>query len=125
MKFLLVVAAVLASSSAMAQGRQIDFQTVMLDENDKPMMECIDPQDCKDRRPLTLGIVAMRSLANPEQGLDGAKSLKRGQLALRVYKAGPLSLPAEEIAEIKERITKMYGPLVVARAFDILDPAAK
>jgi hypothetical protein len=129
-----IIAACMISFSAIAADapRKIDFTTVLMDQDNEPMQECLDPQSaqasdqaCKSKRPVTLGALAMRALAAPEQGLAAEESLKRGQLALMVYRSPGAELTAEEVSTIKKQMAKFYSPLVVARAFPILDPAAR
>lgn len=121
-----ILAACLATSAFAEEARKIDFTTVLLDQDGKPMLECADVGDreCKEKKPLTLGAASMRALAAPEQGLDPSASLKRGQLALSVYKSTGSVLTAEDITLIKTQISKIYTPLVSARAFPLLDPAS-
>lgn len=113
------------AAGAGEQLRKIDFTVVLTDVDGKELTECADAddRDCKVRRPVTLGIVAMRSLLAPEQGLAPEESLKRGQLALSLYKSSGAQLTFEEIALLRRQIAKVYGPLVVARAFAVLSPA--
>jgi hypothetical protein len=58
-----------------------------------------------------------------EPVLADDEALKSGQLGLRVYKAESAQFTAAEIALIKKRVAAIYGPLVVARSFPLLDPA--
>lgn len=113
------------TSAIAADIHKIDFTQVLIDQDGATMAECVDPPDCKAKRDITLGSVAMRSLAAPEQSITPEESLKRGQLALSVYKSPGAELTAEEIALIKKQVAKTYGPLVVARVFPMLDPAVK
>lgn len=124
----IIILAVLLALTAPAladEPRAIDFTVVLTDADGAPVTECADPEDkeCKVRRPVTLGTCAMRALSAPEPGLAQDEALKRGQLALAVYKASAAKLTAEEITMIKKTIAKVYGPLMVARSFAILDPA--
>lgn len=109
--------------------RQINFTVPILNQDNKPMRECADDpapkkdEECKTWQAVTLGMLALRALAVPEQGLAAEASLKRGHLAMRVYKAESLVLTADEIALIKTQIAKAYSPLIVAITFPMLDPA--
>lgn len=122
---------VLVPAFAADEPRKVDFQTVLTDQDGEPMTECIDDplpkggEVCKVKRPVTLGTVSLRSLAAAEQGLAPDESLKRGQLAISVYKSAGAQLTAEETALIKKQISKFYSPLIVMRAFPLLDPATK
>src|SRR5262245_23181367 len=90
-----------------AEPNKVDFTAVLMDQDNKPMMECADnpaprsDAECKIRHSVTLGMIALRALSMPEQGLAPEKSLERGQLALRVYKSEDVVLKAEEITLIK------------------------
>jgi hypothetical protein len=123
-----LLSCLLITSAALGDGAlKFDFTTVPLDANDTPFMECVDSadKDCKITRPWTMGAIVLKALAMPEQGLDPVESVKRGQLALRVYKATDVQLTAEEITLIKKQMAKIYSPIVCARVFVILDPAEK
>lgn len=75
--------------------------------------------------PLTLGamvyVSAMGNLRGDE-GIDPAKKLAVGALAIRVAAGGLHSLKAEEIAVLKDRLTKAYAPVLACLGCDILDP---
>jgi hypothetical protein len=121
-----------AAASAADAARKIDFTAPILDQDDMPMRECTEPATlaatdpgCKAARTVTLGALAMRALVAPEPGIAPEESLKRGQLALDVYRSAGAELTAEDIALIKRLINKVYPlPLVVVRTFPLLDPAA-
>lgn len=126
MRFYLLLILTLVASPAFAadEPRKIDFTTVLNDPDGEPLQECIDPPDCKTKKAMTLGYVAMKSLVMAEAGLGPDESLKRGHLAISVYKSTGAQLTAEEVALIKRQIAKGYSPLVAVRAFVILDPAS-
>lgn len=107
--------------------RKIDFTVVLTDQDDRPLQECAEPDDreCKVKRPITLGSIALRALSAQEQGLSPDESLKRGALAMSVYKASAAELSADEISLIKRQIAKIASPFIVARAFPILDPSGR
>lgn len=76
--------------------------------------------------PLTLRKVIARALVNAGQRKEvpTEKKLNRGTLALKVFDhEGPMTLKAEDVSTIKECVGEVYGPLVVARTFPMLDPA--
>lgn len=133
MRFIIISLCVFAAAAAAAEtSRKIDFSVAIIDQDGEPMLECTEPATlpavdpaCKTRRAITLGVVAMRAVMTPEPNLAPEESLKRGQLALSIYKSTGAELTAEEIALIKRQLAKSYGPLVVARTFPLLDPAVK
>lgn len=112
--------------------RKIDFTTVLLDQDDKPIVaiECANATtdaECKDKKQtiFTLGLVALRSLNLAEANLQPGESQRRGYLAVSIYKSAGAQLSSDEITLIKNQIAKMYAPIVVMRAFEILDPIPK
>jgi hypothetical protein len=132
MRTLPILLACLVATAAVAADnpRKIDFTTVLLDADEAPIQECTDPVSllptdpaCKSKRTITLGLVAERALVAPEQGLSPEDSLSRGVLALRVLHDNGAVLKVDELALIKKRIAAIYGPLIVARSFPLLDPA--
>lgn len=118
------------SPASAEEPRKVDFTTILLDADNEAITVCVDnptpldDRDCKARRPLTLGMVSMRALSAPEQGLAPEESLKRGQLAFNVYTSKAAQLTVDELAMIKRLIARAYGPIIVARAFPLLDPAS-
>lgn len=110
-----------------------DFRSPILGPDGKTVPLCTDKTpECE--APLTLGIVASNALFAPEapasDGLGrptavGAdEKVKRAALALRIAGAGQLDLTAEETAMAKQAIGRIYAPLVVYRAWALLDPAS-
>lgn len=124
----LILASALVAPAIAEDARKIDFTAVLVDQDNEALKECADPdlkldQPCKTFRPITLGMVAFRALVTPEAGISQDESFKRGQLGFALYKSTGQQLTAEETALLKRQIARSFGPLVVARAFPILDPA--
>lgn len=75
---------------------------------------------------ITLGTVCARALSGifkDEENLQAEKKLQRGQLALKIFVIQePIGLKAEEVALIKRLVARMYNPIIIARAFPMLDP---
>ena len=96
----------------------IDFSAVLTDLDGNPMKD--------GENDATLGRIATNALLLPyqdEQNLSGEDKLKRFMLAGKAR--GPaVELTVEEIALAKRLIGKAYGPLVVGRAWALLDPAS-
>lgn len=117
-----------------AEDRLIDFTTVIKNQDGVALVECADLTDreCKQTRVVTLGSVAFSALTNvvrdpagrPET-IPAEESVKRGQLGFRIYKSADAKLTAEDIALIKQQIGKMFNPMIVVRAFEVLDPNSK
>lgn len=77
---------------------------------------------------ITLRDIAVNVLGlqfKDEQSLSGKEKMRRGLLAQRIHQAAePLALRAEDVASLKALIAKAYGPLIVMRAWMLLDPAS-
>jgi hypothetical protein len=76
----------------------------------------------------TLGFVASSALLASfpdERDLDGKEKYKRYKLADKISSANGsgVDLSAEEITDLKKLIGKAFAPLVVGRAYDLLDPS--
>lgn len=93
----------------------IDFTSILLDLDSKPL---------KDGETIyTLGHVSTNALivTHVDERIDGEEKVKRFMLACKT-KGPAVTLTAEEIALIKKLVGKAYGPLVVGRAWALLDP---
>lgn len=104
---------------------KINFNTVMTDPEGKAITDTIAAQTnggiAKD---LTLGsaaIYALNSSFQDEKDLDGNEKFNRGRLAYDIYKTPELDVKPEDIVIVKKVIGKLYTPLVVYQAFNILD----
>jgi len=99
----------------------IDFTTAL---NDLDGAAISDGTDAKT--PFTLGDAAVRALVisyDDERSLSPEEKFKRGELAARIHNATALSLKSEEITLLKNLIGKAYSPLIVFRAWPLLDAA--
>lgn len=99
---------------------KIDLSTVICDLDGKP----IKAADAKD---FTVGMCACNALLTPDakDETSGEDKVKRFRLAERVYEGGEQDLSVEDIALLKQLIGKIYPPLTVGRAFEVLDPPAE
>lgn len=76
---------------------------------------------------LTFAIVAASALLlnyPDEQNLPGKEKVERFKLAEKAYAGGSQSISVEEAALLKRLIAKAYAPLVVGRAYEIVDADA-
>jgi hypothetical protein len=105
---------------------KINFTVPITDADDQVITECDDQTqpkpECKTRIPVTLGMVVMRALVVPEQNMSPEESLKRGQLALKLYKAQAVEVSPEDAALIRKQVAKAWGPLITAKVFPMLGP---
>jgi hypothetical protein len=127
MKYLIVLLMLASSASA------ADFSANILDLNGQPFADDFKcPADATGKRPCqdyaTLGVIATRALLATlpdEQNLSGEEKFKRFALAMKIKDGGNVALNAEDIALLKKLVGKVYSPLIVGRAFPLLDPAEK
>ena len=99
----------------------IDFTAVL---NDLDGAAISDGGETKSA--FTLGSAAVRALVIPyedERNLSPEEKFKRGELAARIHGATSLSLKAEDVTLLKKLIGKAFGPLIVFRAWPLLDAA--
>lgn len=100
------------------------------DENGKltPARPCsktefsMDPSKCDV---LTLGAASANALLlnDPDNpNLDDKEKRRRGNLADRLFHGGNIDLDPKDIVLIERMISKVYGNLVIMRAFPLLDP---
>lgn len=98
---------------------QIDMTCAILDERGNPI-------DNGDKTNMTLGQAIGRAVGTifPDEAgkLSLDQQLKRGRLALRCLEEPSASLDAGEIALIEECVAKLYGPILVVRIVDMIDP---
>lgn len=107
----------------------IDFTTVLKDQDEKPLQDTMAMQaNGEIVIALTLGRAASHSLNmqhQDEQNLSGEDKFKRGKLAFEIRDNVSAVLKAEEISLIKRQIAKLYTPIVVYRAWPLLDAGEK
>ncbi len=94
---------------------RIDLSTIITD---------LAGEAVKDgEKDLTLSTVCISALLTPEQGEQPAtEKVSRFHLAEKVYDSGEQDLSVDDVALLKKLIGKLYPPLVVGRAFAVLDP---
>lgn len=83
------------------------------------------PVSTSDQTPLTLGKVCEDALIATLQGdsPNEAEKAKRFWLALKIH-AGDKELTADEVSLVKKVVGIAYGPLIVGRVIELIDPAA-
>ncbi len=86
----------------------------------------------QDGKMFTLGKVAVEALsatykdeAEAKAQLSGEEKVKRFKLAVAAVGEEVVDVSAEDIAVIKKLIAKGYPPLVVGRAYEILEAGAQ
>jgi hypothetical protein len=99
----------------------IDFSAHLTTLSGQPLRETPESE-----RPITLGLVAaeaLLALAPDEHGtLTPARSIQRYSVASRIYAASaPVSLTAEEVADIKRLVALRWAPLIAGQACLMLE----
>ncbi len=97
-----------------------DFQQPIVNLEGKPLKD-------EDGKPVTLCSVALNALlaSIPNDIVTGEAKAKRYALALKINDhPGDVNVTAEELTLLKEQIGKIYAPLVVGRAYDLLEEKA-
>lgn len=104
------------STSAFA----IDFKTPIRQLDGKTI-----PISNEDKTPLTLGKACEDALIATLPGDSPTMDEKgnRFRLALKIHK-GTDALSSEDVTLIKKVVGMAYGPLVVGRVIELLDPAS-
>lgn len=83
-----------------------------------------DQMEAGSSKPLTLRKACCHALFMSfpdEQNLSGQKKFQRASLAMMIHDTPEPKLVVEQIAQIKELVAKMYGPVVVYRVWTLLD----
>lgn len=95
---------------------KIDPAAAILDLNDEPVIS--------EGKPLTLRVVMQTALISPLRGDEDMKAddkVRAFNLAVDA-KAPEMEITAENMTFLKARIGRAYAPVVVGRAFALLDP---
>jgi len=130
-----VAAACLIAIAAPAHAAEaIDFNQVLMGFTGKPLLQrgdCPQPkrgeEDTCEQVPMTLGDIAVTALLTglpADQNEEPIKKFQRDRLARRVYKAVVVLTP-EDVALLKDRIGRVYGPVQVGASWPLLDPTLK
>jgi len=86
----------------------------------------LDGEPLKDQKQedLVLRSICENALLgmNPKEQIAGEEKMARYALAMKIHKYDEVDLSAEEITKIKKIVGDSYAPLVVGRAWEILDP---
>lgn len=109
---------------------RIDFTQIIHDLEDRPIAKEVH-EDGSLKTPATLGSIAIQALMAPKvvggeaQPASGEEALRAIGLGLTIRNAiEPVSISAEDVVYIKERIAAVYtAPLVVGMAWRMLEGA--
>jgi hypothetical protein len=123
-----VVVLVVATSSAFSTDDKVSTSSHTIDFT-KPLVsfdgKVMKQSDAKDAPILTLwdvSVVALETLLEDDRTLPGIDKFKRDQLARKIYLRSNVEVSPEDIALIRGRIGKVYGPAVIGAAWPMLGP---
>lgn len=100
---------------------RIDLNEVLLDLDCNVIEEARKSGEVKK---LTLKFVCVNSLltiSKEDMSINGVEKNERYLLALKLSLKDTIELKVEEIVKIKDAIGKVYLPLVVGRAWELLE----
>jgi hypothetical protein len=107
----------------------IDFTAVLKDQDEMPMKDIMTMQNNGGVDViLTLGRAASHALnvqSQAEADLSGEEKFNRGMLAFKIRDSASCELKVEDVALIKKQMAKLYSPIVIYRAYPLLDVGEK
>lgn len=123
----LIVALLLLTAPCFAQDkpRAIDFTSALKGIDGKPIPNGGARETTGFVTLSDVFVSAVNTTIPDDQHMLPLDKFKLGMLAEKVYQNKAAVLSAEEIASIKDRIGKVYGPGMVTAAWQILDPVQK
>lgn len=101
----------------------INLTSVLRNLDGSPMKESED-ENAKDADLKSVILKTCHVTLRGDENLTADQKIKIALLAQRSYGDHEVEFTVEEIALLKDRISRTYGPIVVLRAFEILDPAS-
>lgn len=102
----------------------INFSALITDLGGKPIKDGDIDMTLKDLAVNAL-ITTLTDARGEAERLSGIEKVGNATLAEKIYKSEePIDLSVEDIAKLKERISRFPFPLVVMRAWSLLDPPA-
>jgi hypothetical protein len=109
--------------------RTIDFTQTLKGPTGDDITNCLKLYEvtkaCTQKESVTLGdiaSVALETLLDEDRGVDGKVKFERDVLARKIYKNARAELSPDDIATIKQRIGKAFGPLQIGATWPLLDP---
>lgn len=110
----------------------VDFTKLILGLDGKAILE-VGETGKEGSKPLTLASIAINSLLSPlpdargqPEQMDATSKVRFAVLAEKIFKStGPMDVTVEDVAAIKDRIGRAFGPLPVMRACALLEGEAE
>lgn len=114
---------------------KIDFTAKILDLSGETILAPAipgrkdEPRDFILRDVCTNALLSMAMRAAPDgnfypaEAIDGKEKIRRYRLADKIFGTlEPITLKAEDVVLLKDRIAAIYGPLIMGRAWDLIEP---
>ena len=103
----------------------INFETILKDLDGKPLFGQDSGLGPDELPPMTLSTIAVTSLVTltqEDQSVDAKTKYDWGHLANMIHDSkGEIDLQHDQLQLLKNRIGKLYGPLIVVQAWDLLE----
>lgn len=100
---------------------KINFSAVLRNLDGEPLMRQSQMADAQ-AQPMTLANAACDALIIPDsQQQSGDEKAAQFALAMKIVKGGEVEITPEQATLIKKRIGAAFGPLVVGRAYELLN----
>ena len=103
---------------------KINFDRLINDLDGKPVKERATDEKGKriPDKEVSLKRVCINALVlQTDEKIDGPEQVTRFDLATKINAGGEINLETDEISKIKTLVSKIYGVIVVGRAFDLLE----
>lgn len=68
-----------------------------------------------------VALTALMAMLPEDQNMQGDEKASRFRLALRIHAGGEQDMAPEDATTLKRLIGRCYGPLVVGRAYELLN----
>lgn len=95
---------------------KIQWQTVLTDLDG----QALKVEGDKELTLAKVAINALSQLTQADQNMTGEEKFKLGLLTQKIHSEPDADFEVEEIAKVKDRIGKLYAPLAVFQAYNLL-----
>lgn len=103
----------------------INFTEVLTDMEGKPLTESSKlPGSNGAVVDVTLRKICQNALLSNDPKMSGEEKIKRYILAQRIQQQDLMELSADDISLIKKEIAIYFSPLIVGKAYELLDPVS-
>ena len=79
-----------------------------------------EPNDKGEAVDATLKMAIVNAVLSPVKDESGIEKVKKYELAKKVFNADEVDLNEDDIKLIKERVGKLFGPIVVGQIYELL-----